>query len=365
VHVRWLELVGFRNYAALKFLPDPGLNVLVGPNGHGKTSLLEAVAVLLTGRSFRTPRLAECVGWDHAETMLTGEINDQTQQRVVRLAIRPRPSGAEVRGEACPWARAVTFAGTDVAILMGLPVARRAFLDGVAAKLVPAHVEACRRYRVVLHQRTRLLHDLAGRAEAARLLAPWDEQLATLGAAIVHRRLDVLAQLAVEASALLPLLSPHRGDLRLEYVPSVTVGPDVTGTAEHLAAALSAGRPADLRRRLTLRGPHRDDLAIHLGRADARTDASRGEQRLLALGLRLAEAVVVERRLGRRPVLLFDDLLSELDRGVRERLLGWLGEQGQVLFTATDGAGEGPGAGALWDVTDGTVRAGMGARDAA
>ena len=349
---------GFRNHGTLRFLPDPGLNVLTGANGQGKTALLEAVAVLLAGRSFRTPRLSECVGWDREEAQLSGEVVEASQVRAVRLVLHARPAGAELRGELCPWARAVGFAGTDVALFMGQPAARRAFLDGVAAELTPSHAEALRRYRQALHQRTRLLQSPAGRADGDRLLAPWDEQLAALGATVIHRRLDVLAQLAIEASQLLPLLSPRDAELRLEYLPSVSVGADVPATTEQLARALAAGRPADLRRGLTLfRGPHRDDVAIHLGRADARTEASRGEQRLLTLGLRLAEATLLRRQLGRTPVLLLDDLLSELDRAVRDRLLGWLADQGQVFFTAPDPAVELAGSGKTWEVEAGMVQA--------
>lgn len=336
MHVRWLELVGFRNYPSLSFEPDPGLNVLVGPNGHGKTSLLEAVHVLLAGRSFRTPRLAECLGWDARETRLAGEVVEGERRREIRLALVPRPGGVEVRGVLCPWARAVTFAAGDLALVNGLPAARRAYLDGAAAKLVPAHAEACRRYRLVLQHRARLLERLAGREDAGRLMAPWDEQAAALGSEIIHRRLDTLAILTDEVRAIVPGLAPRAAAVSLTYAPTVTPAPEPASTQARLLAALVAGRPRETRRRLTLVGPHRDDVVVHLGRADARTEASRGEQRLVALALRLAEAAAVRRRLGTTPVFLLDDLLSELDLDLRERLLGWLTTQGQVLFSATD-----------------------------
>lgn len=359
MHVRWLELVGFRNYASLSFAPDPGLNVLIGPNGQGKTSLLEALHVLLAGRSFRTSRLVECVAWDTGEATVTGELAQGEQSRRVGLALVPRSGGVEVRGTVCAWARAVTFAAGDVALLTGIPAARRAYLDGATAKLVPAHAETCRRYRLVLQQRTRLLQQLGGRLDADRLLDPWDEQVAMLGSELVHRRLETLTVLAEEARAVGQQLSHRGAEIELAYLPAVVPAEDAEHTRARLREALRAGRARDLMRGATLVGPHRDDLVVRLGRADARTAASRGEQRLLALTLRLAEAGAVRRRLGTAPVLLLDDLLSELDRASRERVLAWLETQGQVLFSTTDAVPGAAARGTTWEVQ----RAEVGVRD--
>jgi DNA replication and repair protein RecF len=356
VHVRWLELVGFRNYASLTFAPEPGLNVLVGRNGQGKTALLEALHVLLTGRSFRTAKLADCLGWDAGgRATVAGELAMGGQGRGVRLELElvAREGGVEVRGALCPWAAAVSFAAVDLALLAGGPHLRRAYVDAAAARLAPVHAEVCRRYRLALQQRTRLLSDLAGRPDAVRLLAPWEEQLATLGSEIVHRRLDTLALLADAVREIHSALAPAAAGVRLSYEPSVTPGADRTATGAALLAALDAARPAELRRGLTLVGPHRDDVAIRLGRADARAAASRGEQRLLALALRLAEARVLRRRLGHSPVLLLDDILSELDREIGGRVLTWLDGQGQVLYTATDAHPATTAGGAVWQVLGG------------
>lgn len=362
MYVRWLELVGFRNYASLSFAPDSGLNALVGRNGQGKTSLLEAIHLLLTGRSFRTPRLAECVAWDASEAALAGETADGDRTREVRLAVLSRSPGAELRGALCPWARAVSFTAADLGLLSGGPPGRRAFLDGAAAKLVPAHGEACRRYRLVLHQRGRLLESLSGRPDAARLLTPWDEQLAALGGEILHRRIETLAALAQEARSIGADLLPGGAEISFRYEAVVPPADDVESTRARLLAALTNGRAAELRRGVTLVGPHRDDLVIRLGRADARADASRGEQRLLALTLRLAEARAVSHRLGTAPVFLLDDLLSELDLGARDRVLARLAGAGQVLFSTTDALPLAAWRGVTWDVREAEVRAADGIR---
>jgi DNA replication and repair protein RecF len=358
VHVRWIELAAFRNHASLTFSPEPGLNALAGKNGEGKTSVLEALHVLLTGRSFRTPRLAECIGWDGpGRAAVSGEIAEGAQVRSVRLELVAPEGGGELRGTLCPWARAVTFAAPDLLLLTGPPGLRRAYLDGAAAKLVPAHGEACRRYRLVLQQRSRLLGQLAGRADADRLLEPWDEQLARLGAEIVHRRLETLAQLAAELQAVHRALAPAAPAVALAYEPAVAPGPARDGTRDALRAALVAGRAQELRRGVTLVGPHRDDLTVRRGRADARTAASRGEQRLLALGLRLAEAAALRERLGTEPVFLLDDVLSELDAEVRARVLAWLDRGAQVLYTTTDALPPAARAGTMWALAGGRVEA--------
>jgi DNA replication and repair protein RecF len=356
VYVRWLEVSAFRNYPSLAFTPDPGLNALTGPNGQGKTSLLEALHVLLAGRSFRTPRLRECVARGAAAARVAGELADGERRRELHLTLSPAGERGVLRGDLCPWARVVSFAATDLELVAGGPPLRRAYLDGLGAKVAPAHAEACRRYRLVLLQRGRLLSACEGRSGGERLLAPWEEQLAALGSEIVHRRLEVLATVAREMGEIWRVLAPDAPPLALRYEPVVAPGTEPGATRERLRAALAARRAEEARRGLTLSGPHRDDFGVRLGGADVRAYASRGVQRLLALALRLAEAAVVERRIGTSPVLLLDDLLSELDRPTRERVLAWLAARGQVLFSTTDAA-PGGGATAAWEVRDGAVAA--------
>lgn len=356
MQVRWLELLAFRNYASLSFIPDPGLNVLVGRNAQGKTSLLEALHILLTGRSFRTAHLGECVGWGAAEAVIAGEVAEAQQRRRLRLTVSGEGRlGAETG--LCRWARAVTFSAPDLLLLTGPPQARRAYLDGAAAKLVPLHGESCRRYRLALIQRGHLLAGLLGRGDVDRLLAPWDEQIAALGSEIVHRRIEAVAALGQDMRVIWEALVPGGAPLVLEYVSQVAPGPRPDATRARLLDALVARRRDELQRKVTLVGPHRDDLVIRLGAADARSSASRGEQRLLVLALRLGEARAVARRAGIAPVLLLDDLLSELDLGARERVLAWLAVQGQVIFSATDAAVLAGEVGAMWAVDRAEVEA--------
>lgn len=356
MHVRWLQLSSFRNFASLSFEPDPGLNILIGANGQGKTSLLEAVHLLLAGRSFRTTRLPECIAWDVPAAVVAGAVEQGAQRREIRLTLAAR-GGVETAGGPCPWARVVRFTAADLALLNGAPAVRRAYLDGASAKLAPAHAEACQRYRLVLHQRNGLLARLAGRGDADALLAPWDEQVAALGSEIVHRRLETLDTLSRDGREVWEAMGPEGAEMGLAYTPAIAPGADAPATRERLLAALASGRRQELQRGATLAGPHRDDLVVRIGRADARAYASRGEQRLLALALRLAEAAAVRRRAGSPPVLLLDDLLSDLDRRARERVLAWLADQGQVIFSTTDAVPAAGAPAAAWDVRHGEVEA--------
>jgi DNA replication and repair protein RecF len=359
VHVRCLELSAFRNYASLRFAPDSGLSVLIGENGQGKTSLLEALHLLITGRSFRTARLLDCVAWEAREAVVGGEIEDGAQRRAVRVTLAATDGVAMSWGTGgpCRWARAIAFSAADLALLTGVPALRRAYLDGAAAKLVPAHAEVCRRYRVVLNQRNRLLGHLAGRADAERLLAPWDEQVATIGSEIVHRRIETLAVLSQDSTVVWRAVARDDAEMTLAYAPASEPGAGREETRGRLLEALAAGRRSEMQRGMTLAGPHRDGLVVKLGRVDARTYASRGEQRLLVLSLRLAEAASVRRRVGTVPVMLLDDLLSELDAGARERVLGWLSGQGQVIFSTTDAVAAARATAVAWEVRHGEVEA--------
>jgi DNA replication and repair protein RecF len=173
----------------------------------------------------------------------------------------------------------------------------------------------------------------------------------------VHRRIETIATLSGDTAEVWRALAPDGAEMALAYAPLIEPGASPAETQQRILAALVARRAVETQRGATLAGPHRDDLVVRLGRADARAYASRGEQRLLVLALRLAEAAAVRRRLGTPPVLLLDDLLSELDAGARERVLAWLAGQGQVIFSTTD-AGAAAGAPAVaWDVRHGEVDA--------
>jgi DNA replication and repair protein RecF len=348
-----MTIAEFRNYRSLSFHPDPGLNVLSGPNGQGKTNLLEAMGVLLVGRSFRGAKVVDLPLWGAVGATLNGSVVRGEVVREIRRGVAQRDDGGWiVTGEGCAWARAIPFGWQDLAILTGGPQARRNFLDGFAAKVQPAHLSAHSRYRQVMGRRNHLLQ--RGHLEQ---LPPWDEQLAKLGVEILARRRRSVEALETEVAKLYPEMAGADHLVRLEYRSALA--PDVT-EAEFIEA-LARRRDDERRRGLTLVGPHRDDLVVELDGHDVRSFGSRGQQRLLVLALRLAEAGPVEDAVGSPPILLLDDALSELDPDVQRRVLRHIARKGQVfLTTAEPGLPEGSGE-AWWDVKGGTVAESMGA----
>ncbi len=324
-----LGLRDFRNYHALSYRPVGRLNVLSGRNAQGKTNLLEAIGVLLTGRSFRTSRLGDLPTWGTEAAILSGDLVHTEGTRTVRRAVRRLEDGTwQSTGDSAPWARVIVFGWQDLAILNGVPAARRNFIDGFAGRLYPGHVPALLRYRQIVARRNRLLQARSGDSR----LAPWDEQLATTGMELIDRRRRAVAALQMELGRVYPALAGGRHKLEIAYRTALGEATEPSALLE----ALDRRRADELRRRITLVGPHRDDIAIELDGIDARAFGSRGQQRLLALALRLAEILPVTEAAGTAPVLLLDDALSELDPVVRDNVLREIQAAEQVFLTSPD-----------------------------
>jgi DNA replication and repair protein RecF len=351
VHIEWVELSGYRNHAQLSYSPGRALNILQGRNARGKTNLLEALGLLLAGRSFRGARPADLPSWGVETAQVAGEIVRDEGGGVARAlrwtVSRREETGGTVTGERCPWARVIAFGWPDLGLLHGAPAARRAFLDRFAAKLSLAHGALAARVRQVIGRRNALLQ----RGESPGALEPWDEQLARLGAELVRRRRDAVDRLAGVAPALFERLG-GRGSLGLRYESALAAGADAAAFRMLLAARGGEER----RRGQTLVGPHRDDLAVEVDGRDMRTLGSRGQQRLLALALRLAEARPVAAAVGSPPVLLLDDALSELDGETQRAVLRELGGMGQAFLTTAD-AGLPAVEASWWAVEPGRVSA--------
>ncbi|HET9492209.1 MAG TPA: DNA replication and repair protein RecF [Methylomirabilota bacterium] len=346
-----MQILEFRNHRTLSWSPSPKLNLLTGANAQGKTSLLEALGFLVTGRSFRTGRLAEIPTWGIERTTVAGELRRADGAHTVRRALERQPNGAwQTTGDGCSWARAVPFSWADLEILHGSPAVRRNFLDGFAARLYASHRAALTRYRQILGRRNVLLQRGSLAGVGARL-APWDEQLVTVGLELMGRRCRAVAALQTEIARIYPALAGGPAKVEIRYRASLG---EATEPAAFLAA-LERGRAVEVRRGQTLVGPHRDDLAIELDGVDARAFGSRGQQRLLALALRLAEVLPITEATGTTPVLLLDDALSELDAGVRNNVLREIEHSDQVFLTSPEpltALG-----GARWVVREGEVAA--------
>jgi DNA replication and repair protein RecF len=340
VRVRGLWLGDFRNFAAAELAPAPGLSALVGANGQGKTNLLEALAYLATLSSFRGAPGEALVraGAEHA--VVRAEIDPEQPGRTSSILVEAelRPSGRDrVLVNRQPLRRASDLAGTvrvsvfspdDLALVKGGPARRRALVDGLLAATSPRLAAVQADLERVLRQRGTLLRQAGGRLgdDIAVTLDVWDAKLSELGEALGRARAELVDQLQPLVGKIYDQVAESAAEVALEYLAPWRAG--------GLAGALSAARADDVRRGVSTVGPHRDDVGIGVAGLPARTHASQGEQRSLALALRLAGHQVVEEASGSAPVLLLDDVFSELDARRAGALLAHL-PRAQALLTTT------------------------------
>lgn len=328
----WLE--DFRNYASLEVAPAPeGLTVIEGGNGDGKTNLLEAVAYLATLASFRGAPGEALVRQGRPSAVVRAETAQAGRAVLIEAEVRPgQRDRVLVNRQRLARARALlgvfrvsVFSPDDLALVQGGPAERRRYLDDGLVASHPRYDTLRSDVERVVRQRTALLKQSGGHLDvsAAVTLDVWDEKLARLGEELASARQVLVAELEPAATKAYDQVAGTAAALTLSYVRS---------WQGDLAAALAAARPDDVRRGTTGTGPHRDELALAVDGLPARTHSSRGEQRSLALALRLAVHQVVTAVAGAPPVLLLDDVFSELDAARSEALLLHL-PPGQALLT--------------------------------
>lgn len=362
----WIELTDFRCHHELRVEPDPGVNVFIGANGSGKTSLLEAAGFLATLTSFRRSPDEALIKQGADRALVRGAFTgDGGTEATIEVEIPPAGrkrvlvNGKAVRGRSSVAAvvALVAFLPDDLDVVKEGPALRREYLDDLATQLWPAAATEQADYDKVLRQRNALLRTDGSRADAATLDA-LDERLCQLGSVVLARRLATVALVAPKVAELYSGLVDVESVVAFDYVAAgldQLPGDSAAASLEEmLVPAVAAARRRDQERGLTTVGPHRDEVVISLDRRDARTRASQGEQRSLALGLRLAAHRVITERRGVDPVLLLDDVFSELDADRSRRLVERLPE-GQVFVTSARHE-EVPLVGARWVVADGGVQ---------
>jgi len=337
-HIRAIRLVNFRNYAGATALLSPGLNVLVGENAQGKTNLLEALAFVVSGSSPRTPNDSEVVRWGEGFVRVEARVVDGGHER--RLAVGYAPGsrkrltvdGAPVESLAryaagVAGVRAVTFFPDDLRVVKGSPSDRRSFLDALLSSLRPAYARAAAEYARAVQQRNQLLRRIRDGLSSERTLATWDRKVVELGLVLLEGR----------AAAAAPLDEHFRASMRALYGPQkAAVGYSYSATPERYAQALREAHSADIERGTTSVGPHRDDLRILLEGVDLTTYGSQGQQRLATLALKFAARDYIRDATGQDPVLLFDDVMSELDERRRDYLAGCFLESTQAVISTTN-----------------------------
>jgi len=348
--MRLLTLVceNFRNYKELRAEWAPALNILLGANAQGKSNLLEAVYVLATGRSFRTHRERELVRWGADAAMAAGEAESGGLQ--TKIEIRWSERGKETFVGGVPVERrtdllgvlqAVAFTPDHLQLVKGGPAERRRFLDECLVQISPGYRHEFSRYQRVLRQRNKVLEAVAQRTIPLEALDAWTPQLVESGASLVARRaqaVEALSELAGQAHA---GITEGRERLQILYRPflaedeagGASYWGDAQAVKERFQEMLAEGRRDELRRGQTLTGPQRDDLQFLIDGSDARAFGSQGQQRSAVLSLKLAEISFMENQTGSRPILLLDDVLSELDAGRRRLFVDAAAGRTQTFLT--------------------------------
>lgn len=349
MHVAALHLLNFRNYARLDLELPVGPLVVQGGNAQGKSNLLDAVHILATGRSMRGGPEAAWINVDAPDEAHFARIGAQVQaasgEERLELVVARTSAGGGVRrrvrigGAARRLAdlpgrlQAVSFAPADLTLLTGPPRERRRWLDMALAQLDRDYVTALSEYEVVLTRRNALLRRIRAGHGRPPELDFWDARLAPLAVRVVRTREDFV-------KALQPLIAAEYAQITGD--PTLAVSYAATATAadpaEHVEALLQA-RAGDIERGATSLGPHRDDLALHLGTHPLASFGSRGQLRLAGVALKLAQFELAQRRTGERPVLLLDDVAAELDPHHRRLLLERLTPSAQTIVTTADPAG--------------------------
>lgn len=364
MHLAHLSLANVRSFRRLELPLEPGRHVIAGENGEGKSNLLEAVQMLATARTLRSGTDLDVISWASIEedplpaARLEAAVNTSAGRKTLEIAVvaqetvaGAKPSRASRRfrvngvarraSDLIGQLRVVMFSADDLDIIAGAPALRRRYMDITISQFDPAYLRALQRYQRVLEQRNSLLRKLQERRGRPDELDFWDEELATAGALIVNRRAEAIRDLAQDAGARYAELAPAEGEgLGVCYEPRLPGAlPEAArehDLAERFQAGIAAERGEDIRRGVTRWGPHRDDVQFLIGGHHAGNSASRGQQRTAALALRLAEVELSTQRTGDPPVLLLDDILSELDAGRRERILAAAYHVDQVLITTPD-----------------------------
>jgi DNA replication and repair protein RecF len=362
VYIFELQLTNYRNYVRTGIKLEKGLNLFMGDNAQGKSNLLEAVYLLSTLRSSRASHDSDLVrkdilSSDFPVARLTAEVERSAGNLELDLAVVGRttdPShraGKRVRvngvprkasdavGQLC----AVLFTTLDIDIVAGPPLMRRRYLDMMISQVDRGYLRAMQKYQKVLQQRNSLLKRIQSREANAHELNFWDQELAHAGGLIAWARADALGHIVPQAMMQMERLSDGLETLQLTYRPSLA------GLDEHdspiddsewtarMLKALQNLRSREIAAGATLVGPHRDDVQVEIDGMPADSYASRAQQRTAALSMRLAEASYLRRALGDDPVVLLDDVLSELDARRRKGVLEYIDTFQQTLVTTADG----------------------------
>ncbi len=332
--IKSIELADYRNYDSLTMEFSPGTNILYGDNAQGKTNILEAIYVSATTKSHKGSKDKEIINFDKEEAHIRTYIEKEGVEYRIDMHLRKNKSkGLAVDGQRLKKAadligmcNMVFFSPEDLGIIKNGPSERRRFVDMELCQLDSFYFYNLSNYNKIVDQRNSLLKDMFYNPQLKETLNIWDMQLVSYGSKIIERRKHFVEQLNEIISDIHYSLSGGRERIRIQYEPDVEI--------EEFERKLVANQERDIKSKMTTAGPHRDDFSFLIGDIDIRKFGSQGQQRTAALSLKLSEIELVKKITKNTPVLLLDDVLSELDSNRQNYLLNSIGDI-QTIITCT------------------------------
>ncbi|MFC4736215.1 DNA replication/repair protein RecF [Bacillus daqingensis] len=346
MHIHELKLKDYRNYEDVTLPFKDQVNVILGENAQGKTNLMESIYVLAMARSHRTPRDRELIRWDQPFARVGGSFTNRHGKFDMELVFSKQGKKVKVNGlekkrlsDYIGTCTIVMFAPEDLTLVKGSPQVRRRFLDMEMGQINSVYLYHLSQYYKALKQRNQWLKDIRDKRKTPdeAMLDVMTEQLIQSGAELLVRRFSFLDTLEAWAAPIHRDISRGKEVLTLSYEPTVPAkaGMNAAETADVLRAEFSRVRDQELRRGTTQIGPHRDDLAFFVNGRSIQTYGSQGQQRTTALSLKLAEIELIHEKTGEYPILLLDDVLSELDDHRQTHLLNSIKGKVQTFVTTT------------------------------
>ncbi|WP_026678440.1 DNA replication/repair protein RecF [Fictibacillus gelatini] len=346
MYIEKLQLTHYRNYPSQTLSFENKVNVFLGENAQGKTNVMEAIYVLAMAKSHRTSRDKELIYWDKEYAKIEGEVEKRSGPVHLSLVISQKGKKARINSleqrkltNYIGTMNVVMFAPEDLNLVKGSPQVRRRFIDMEIGQVNPVYLYDLGQYQKILAQRNTLLRNMQPRASKENLvmLEILTAQLIEVAARLTEKRLNYMKSLNIWANPIHEGITRGNEQLEIQYKPTVNVceGQDLTKMIEEYEQKFVKIKDREIERGTTLFGPHRDDLVFYVNGKDVQTYGSQGQQRTTALSLKLAEIELIHSEIGEYPILLLDDVLSELDDFRQSHLLNTIAGKVQTFVTTT------------------------------
>lgn len=338
------DLKSYRNYTSLHKDWHSGINILLGNNAQGKTNLLESIYVLSMGKSHRTAKDKEWIRFGDPFALLKGKVIRRNGSITLDITVTDKGKKAKINGleqrrlsDYIGTMNVVMFAPEDLDLVKGSPNNRRRFMDMEIGQVSPTYLYNLNSYNKILMQRNQLLKEIARKEKKMDLLEIWDQQLVEYGVKVLLKRSYFIEKLKVWAKDIHADISNGKEELSIKYLSSLTFSPDteIEELKDQYLNQLNKHHEKEVHRGVSLIGPHRDDLNFYINQQEVQSYGSQGQQRTTALSIKLAEIELIHEEIGEYPILLLDDVFSELDDQRQSHLLKSIKDKCQTFITTT------------------------------